>query len=502
MEIRYPAQKLGFLKKAWFLMPKLRFPFEAISLQSSSRWMFLFRRFPVTSAVIAAAVVVQVAVWVYPFVRPNDERETSRHLGAVTTLAIYEQKAADQPREQIPQLLGPFDLWEGELWRVPISGFHHANIGHPANPLHLVMNCLAIAFMGSILEPRMGRWWYAAFFLSSITVSAIPELLMSEYGVGLSGGAYALFGCLLVLMQREEAIADRLPPSFVSTGFIWLFLCMVATFFDVIAIGNAAHVTGLIYGWFVGQVFYVPRRLGGLCKTTLLAGHLLLIPAGYFLMHPFWLGSYHWYQAKYATEADRKVYHLEQSIDREPSLRIPWSMLAQHYADTGESQRGWETILRGLDYNRSDDGGVKTAQKIWKKFRTPDERWKALQSLQSQFGKNTRNWQFRLGILSTTRPQRIVTADGCWKALHLRIGVDTRGLQSQLGLLSIRRLDLPTPPIALDFGFSTRDAYIPRNEAERDFVLQLFPRPMEEYDLTAPQIDPFRFDSAAEGVSL
>ena len=258
-----------------------------MSLQSSSRWMFLIRRFPVTSAVIAVAVVMQVAVWVYPFVRPNDERDTRRHLGAVTTLAIYQQKAAGQPREQIPQLLGQFDLWEGELWRVPISGFHHANIGHPANPLHLIMNCLAIAFMGGILEPRMGRWRYAVFFLTATTVSMVPEYLLSHDGIGLSGGAYAFFGCLLVLMQREEAVADRLPPSFVSTGFIWLFLCMAATYFDVIAIGNAAHVTGLIYGWIVGQAFYVPRLLSGLCKIALLTGHLLLIPAAYFLIHPF-----------------------------------------------------------------------------------------------------------------------------------------------------------------------------------------------------------------------
>ncbi len=436
-----------------------------MSLQSSSRWILRIRRLPVTSAIIAAAVVVQLSVWVYPFVRPNDERETRRHLGAVTTLVIYEQQATDQPREQIPQLVGPFDLWEGELWRVPISGFHHVNMGHEANPLHLIMNCLAIAFMGSILEPRMGRWQFAVFFLTATTVSMVPEYLSSNDAIGLSGGAYALFGCLLVLMQREEAVADRLPPSFVSTGFIWLFLCMAATFFDVIAIGNAAHVTGLIYGWLVGQAFYVPRRLSGLCKYALLAGHLLLIPAAYFLMHPIWLGSYHWYQARYATETDRKVYHLEQSIKRDPSLRIPWSMLARHHASTGETQRGWQIILRGLDYNRSDDGGVKTAQTIWQTFRTPDDRWQALQSLQSQFGKNTRRWQFRLGLI----PGK------------------------------------PLPPnlaIALDLGLPTPGAYTLNGEAEREFMRLFSSSRTENHDLTAPRVDPFRTDSAAEGVSL
>jgi membrane associated rhomboid family serine protease len=447
--MRYPAQK-----------PRHRFSLEAKSLPSS-RWLLFFRRFPVTSAVIAAAVAMQVAVWVFPFVHPDGDRVARRRLGAVTELVIILKKSS----EQIPQLVGPFDLWEGELWRVPISGFHHVNMGHKANPLHLIMNCLAIAFMGGILEPRMGHWRYAVFFLTATIISMVPEYLLSKYGFGLSGGAYALFGLILVLMQREESVSDRLPPSFVSTGFIWLFLCMAATYFDVIAIGNAAHVTGLIYGWFVGQAFYVPRRLSGLCKIALLAGHLLLIPAGYFLMNPIWLGTYHWYQANYETDTARKVFHLEQSIQRGPSLRIPWSSLAIHYARTGETQRGWQTILRGLDYNRSDDGGVKTARAIWLSFRTPDERWKALQTLESLFGENNRDWLYRLGILPNKR--------------------------FETGL-----------PISLDLGLPAPGEYTLNNEAERELIRLFSSSRTENHDLTAPQIDPFRIDSAAEGVSL
>ena len=177
------------------------------------------------------------------------------------------------------------------------------------------------------------------------------------------------------------------------------------------------------------------------------------------------MGSYHWYQSRYATETDRKVYHLQQSIQREPSLRIPWSRLALHYASTGERQRGWKTILRGLDYNRSDDGGVKTAQRIWRTFRTPDERWQALQALQSQFGKNTRSWQFRLGLVP----------------------------------------DKPHPPslaIALDLGLPNPGADTLNDEAERELIRLFSSSRTEDHDLTAPGVDPSRIDSAAEGVSL
>jgi rhomboid protease GluP len=424
-----------------------------------------FRR-PVTAAIILAAVGLQVAVWVYPHVRPDEARQTRRHLGAVSELGLYPQSEAGKPRRPKPQLFGPFDLWEGELWRVTVSGFHHANLGHEANAMHLVMNCLAIAFMGGLLEPRMGRWTYGAFFLLATTVSGIPEFLMSHYAVGLSGGAFALFGCLLVMRKQERELAELLPPSFVSLGMGWLVLCFVLTLLDVVAIANLAHLSGLIYGWLFGQAFYAGKGAAGVRKGAFVAGHLLLLPAAYFLMHPFWLGTYHWYHAREEADPDRRIRRLERAVAWDPALQQPWTLLADEYVNRGEPHRAWTTLLRGLNYNRTDALAASKAQKVWLKFRTPDERWAALLALQQTFGdEDDLAWKHRLGIL----PNRPL-------GRALKIGLD---------------LGLPEP-----------NAYVPQTAVEKQLVRLLSRRGPIERDLSAPPVDPHSADSAAEGTTL
>lgn len=448
-----------------------------MSSQSHSPFSFVHDQPPATYTFVAIAVLLQIAVWAYPNYRPQDKQGARRALGAVTRLTINRRTAADKPFKPIRQLSGPFDLWNGEIWRVPVSSFHHANLWHEYNPAHLIMNCLAIAFMGGILEPRLGRWRYVAFFLGAITVSAVAEMLPISYGMGLSGGAYALFGLLFVLYHHEPAIAERVPPSFFAAGFGWLFFCMVLTYADMLAVGNIAHVTGLIYGWLFGQIFYVKHGWGDLGKVLFLAAHLFLIPAAHYIMHPFWLGTYHWYQANSITidaadkdavrarKLERKIAHLEQAVERDPSLKIPWHQLAAHYVGTGDRQKGWRTILQGIDYNRADDRAVKIAKEIWQVLPTPDERWQALQTIETVFGEHQNAWKHRLGILPGTRP---------------------RG----------------RTPIAFEFGLPRPDVYLPQLEAEQDLRTLFQTTDVETHDLTAPPVEPDQPNSAAEGVSL
>lgn len=414
---------------------------------------------PVTVAVIAAAVAVHLAVTLYPTWNPEDGSEARRRFGASTELAIYRTNPEDGRRKAIPQLTGPFDLWGGELWRVTASGFHHADL------MHLAMNCLGIAFMGWLLEPRMGSPGYAAFLLTAVTVAGVASCLLSNYGIGLSGGAYALFGCLVWLRSREPAVADRFPPALVTIGFVWLFLGMGLTLLELMPIDNVAHVTGLIYGWIVGRVFFGPNPAPFAGRMAFFAAHLLLVPAFYFIMHPFWIGRYHWYLAYSEENRQQQAAHYGEAIARDPSLELPWSELARHYADGGDRLRGWETILHGLDYNRSDDGGVNTARHIWNNLETPDERWQALQTLQAVFDDEARDWKYRLGIL----PAGLVSA-----------GV----------------------PVAMEFGLPVPDADELEDDAEREFVELILQDASGLHDLSAPAVVPDASGSAAEGVTL
>src|SRR5690606_21738384 len=80
-----------------------------------------------------------------------------RALGAVAALTVsqpdYGSPLATHVDGEV--LFGPFDLWDGQWWRIPISGFHHAGF------VHLIVNCLSMVTLGQLLERRMPRWLYA-----------------------------------------------------------------------------------------------------------------------------------------------------------------------------------------------------------------------------------------------------------------------------------------------------------------------------------------------------
>ncbi|HUG18007.1 MAG TPA: rhomboid family intramembrane serine protease, partial [Planctomycetaceae bacterium] len=82
----------------------------------------------------------------------NPQSEAQRDLGATVFLVQYNQITSKNGKvEQIPLFAGPFDLWDGQLWRVPINAFHHVGL------LHLLMNGCAMLYMGKLLEPRLGK---------------------------------------------------------------------------------------------------------------------------------------------------------------------------------------------------------------------------------------------------------------------------------------------------------------------------------------------------------
>src|SRR3990172_7276516 len=215
---------------------------------------------PVTTAIIAVAVGLWLGAEVWGIWLPKGVEEARGRLGAVGSYHRLQWDPVEGRMVPVPQMSGPFDLWDGQWWRVPISGFHHGGI------LHLVMNCLGIVALGRLLEPRMGRTGYAAFFLSATAFSMLPEFLLENQAVGLSGAIFAMFGALLVLRTRDWQVAEVMTPSVVQFGFVWLVGCVVATQLDVIHIANAAHFTGLAYGWLAGQVYFGRFAARGLAR--------------------------------------------------------------------------------------------------------------------------------------------------------------------------------------------------------------------------------------------
>ncbi len=416
-----------------------------------SRFRDGLRVCPVTCGIIAAAVVLFLAVWIGELLHsdPSEAREMTHLLGAVTSRLVV----------NLPGLYGPFKLWDGELWRIPLSGFHHGGL------LHLGLNCLGLVFLGRLLESRMKWFSYTVYFLTATTVSLVPEYLAGNNPIGLSGGVYAMFGTLLVLRRRDARIAEALPPGVVQMGLVWLFLCIGLTYLEILRIANLAHFTGLAYGWVAGEVLLGTYSTNRKLRLGFYAAHLLLVPVLYFVVHPVWIGRYHWYLAIDKRDQSRQTQNLEQAVSRDPGLEAAWRLLAAIYAQSGELQRAWETILKGLAYNRSDENANRLAQAIWSRFHLPSDRKDALDTLNKVFGEEAADWRERLGISPA--------------------GAESPVAMSRDNLI-------PEPDVGK---IDSQGAFQLR-------FLQGTQQPFPTRDLLAPDVDPNAPHSAAEGVML
>lgn len=318
---------------------------------------------PVTVALVWAACIVCVGAYLDKDRLPGDERgnlDTARRAwGANTPRQIVvipiddshaptDSAAENVKSSKIPieGLDGPFDIWDvqhPQPWRILVNVLHHGSL------LHLLMNGWALIFLGRIIEPRMGRIRFVVFLLASAAVSRVASELIGSYSIGLSGVAYAMVGLLMVWRDHDEHVAQEFPISLVAFCGAWLLICQVLTYTDLWRIDNLGHYSGLIYGWLWGQAW-----LGGrdslLFRFLFSVGHLAIVPAVWFLMHPFWNGTWYWYLAREqvpkSEAAVKSRIQLLQRIERLQSANLANPWLESEWNDLIPKIKPLKTISR------------------------------------------------------------------------------------------------------------------------------------------------------------
>lgn len=139
-----------------------------------------------------------------------------------------------------------YQIWRWWLWGLLTSVFPHGD------PIHLGFNLYWQWHLGSRIEQTMGRWWWLFFFVSASIVSSGAQLAVSDdTGIGLSGALYAFFGFMWPASRRYPTYRAFLTRRTVNLLIFWLGLCVVMTWLEVWAIGNAAHIAGLLFGLLV-----------------------------------------------------------------------------------------------------------------------------------------------------------------------------------------------------------------------------------------------------------
>ena len=149
---------------------------------------------------------------------------------------------------------------DGEMYRLVTAAFLHFNI------LHLANNLLVMVLLGSRLERLFGRVKLLIIYLAG----AVGANLFSAWyylqslkggsvlSAGASGAVFALTGALVaaVLRGRER--------SGLTLQQMLIFAALsIYSGFASASVNNAAHLSGLVFGFLLGLALYPAGRDSG-----------------------------------------------------------------------------------------------------------------------------------------------------------------------------------------------------------------------------------------------
>lgn len=393
---------------------------------------------PMTVGVVWAACFLYIAVLFLIDEHSNainPQSEAQRDLGTGGYLTQYAQRTTTNGKiERTPLYSGPIDLWDGQLWRVPISAFHHGSL------LHLLMNGCAMLFMGKIIEPRLGRLRTLLFYLIAATVTGIVPNLLGVFGVGLSGVAYAQVGLLIVWRDRDEVVAEKLPYSIVVLAGLWLVGCQIVTYADIISIDNPAHYSGLVYGWLFGQAYFSAEK-SPLPRFLFVVGHVLLIPAFWFTMNPFWSGHWHWYRSMGADLTfEQRFERLQVAVLYDPSLAGAWNELTVEMLRLHDESAALRVALEGLRHNPDNSELLDKIVRIWADALYTSRPLDAKQLIAQTFEADAERWENKIHSIVEPLVNRL-----SWKPEQLEQLVGMRPPRSPV-IVSVNA-SKPDPPL-------------------------------------------------------
>jgi membrane associated rhomboid family serine protease len=131
---------------------------------------------------------------------------------------------------------------QGQWWRVLSYGFLHWNA------LHLVANAALLAWIGSVVERRLGARVLWSVFVSAVVAGGLACVVMRAWwpkpgvSVGASAGAFALLALAAGLLWRDA----RAPRAAKVAVALVLGLGIAVSFLPGISL--LGHLTGLLVG--------------------------------------------------------------------------------------------------------------------------------------------------------------------------------------------------------------------------------------------------------------
>jgi rhomboid protease GluP len=165
-------------------------------------------------------------------------------------------------------------ILDGEWWRFITPIFLHIGI------IHLVMNSLALYYLGPTIERIFGRIRFILIYLiAGFSGTLASFIFSSSVSAGASGAIFGCFGALLYL----GAVYPKLFFRTMGTNVIIVIIINLVFGFSVSVVDNYGHIGGLIGGFLAAAIVHFPKKkrfitqIGALVLTLIASIGLLFM---------------------------------------------------------------------------------------------------------------------------------------------------------------------------------------------------------------------------------
>ena len=182
----------------------------------------------------------------------------------------------------------------GEYWRLITYQFIHGSKSH------LFFNMYALAYLGLMIENKLGWKKYLFIYLASGICGGLMSLIFHQEGVmmGASGAIMGLYGAFIALLLTKTFEPKATKALLVSTLIVSLLVLINGAFGK--RVDNAAHIGGFVSGFIFAYLLNYKWDKTFEVKTWARYAVSVLL----FLM--FFSGVVH-FSPKYGTEEYRKL---------------------------------------------------------------------------------------------------------------------------------------------------------------------------------------------------
>ncbi len=238
-------------------------------------------------------------------------------------------------------------IWNGGYWALFTSVFVHLALWHVA------FNVYWLWVLGSRLERTIGSLRFLAFFVISAFVSSSFQLAVSDdTGIGASGVVYAIFGFMWLTRHRYSHFKKVLDARTIQIIIIWLVGCVVATYLNVWSVGNAAHISGLLFGGAVAGAFVLRFKPRVMFASLVALVVFSIVPLFWCPWSINWLGNKA-YDAHAAQRYDVALDRYTQIISIDPDFAWAYVNRSYVYQALGESEKAEADLQKARELDPS-----------------------------------------------------------------------------------------------------------------------------------------------------